>query len=71
MNSDALSQSGLERIWKYSIMPLLEEHFFGRQGQVKQFELSALMDAIDSQQQPAPEDNEAVSEVETDVDADD
>lgn len=70
MNADALSQSGLERIWKYSIMPLLDEHFFGRQGQTKQFELSALMHAVEPQREPALEEIAPVDEIKADVDAD-
>ena len=60
MNSDALSQSGLERIWKNSIMPLLDEHFFGRPGQTKQFELEALLQAVEPQTEPVLNDSESL-----------
>ena len=30
MRSDAETRAGLERIWKYDILPLLEEHYYGR-----------------------------------------
>lgn len=46
MNEDAKSQTGLERIWKYSIMPLLEEHFYGQKGATAQFELTTLQSEV-------------------------
>ena len=46
MNEDVKSQTGLERIWKYSIMPLLEEHFYGQKGATDQFELKALQTQV-------------------------
>ena len=30
MKADAATPSGLDRIWKYEILPLLEEHYYGR-----------------------------------------
>lgn len=30
MKADASTPGGLERIWKYEILPLLEEHYYGR-----------------------------------------
>ena len=39
-------QRELERIWKYAIMPLLTEHFYGQRGAADQFELAALRQAI-------------------------
>jgi 5-methylcytosine-specific restriction protein B len=30
MRPDAASPGGLERIWKYDLLPLLEEHYYGR-----------------------------------------
>lgn len=30
MKADAATPGGLERIWKYEILPLLEEHYYGR-----------------------------------------
>jgi len=30
MKADADREGGLERVWRYSIMPLLQEHFYGR-----------------------------------------
>jgi len=46
MNDDAKTQAGLERIWKYSIMPLLVEHFYGQRGATEAFELEALQRAV-------------------------
>ena len=48
MNEGVQTEEGLERIWKYSIMPLLVEHFYGRPGATDQFELAALRQAIRS-----------------------
>ena len=41
MNKD-LTQASIERIWKYSILPYLEEQFFGREGALADFDLKAL-----------------------------
>jgi 5-methylcytosine-specific restriction protein B len=30
MRPDAANQAGLERVWKYDLLPLLEEHYYGR-----------------------------------------
>ena len=30
MKPDADREGGLERVWQYSILPLLEEHYYGR-----------------------------------------
>jgi 5-methylcytosine-specific restriction protein B len=30
MSAEAERDGGLERIWAYSILPLLEEHYYGR-----------------------------------------
>lgn len=30
MRDEAAAEAGLERVWKYDIMPLLEEHYYGR-----------------------------------------
>jgi len=46
MNDDVKTQAGMERIWKYSIMPLLVEHFYGQRGATDRFELEALQHAV-------------------------
>jgi hypothetical protein len=46
MNDDVATQGGLERIWKYSILPLLVEHFYGQQGVTDRFDLVQLQKAI-------------------------
>jgi len=46
MNDDAKTQAGLERIWKYSIMPLLVEHFYGQRGATDRFELKTLQKVV-------------------------
>ncbi len=40
--SKDLTQAAIERIWKYSILPYLEEQFFGREGALADFDLRAL-----------------------------
>ena len=30
MREEAATEGGLARVWKYDIMPLLEEHYYGR-----------------------------------------
>ena len=30
MRPDAADPAGLERVWKYDLLPLLEEHYYGR-----------------------------------------
>ena len=46
MNEDVRTEAGLERIWKYSIMPLLIEHFYAEPASCDQFELDELSRAI-------------------------
>ena len=48
MNEDVKTQTGLERIWKYSIMPLLVEHFYGQPGVADRFELASLQKKVRS-----------------------
>ena len=45
MRDEAATPQGLERIWQYDLLPLLEEHYYGRLGrsQVRQrFGLQAM-----------------------------
>jgi 5-methylcytosine-specific restriction enzyme B len=45
MREEAATEEGLERIWRYDILPLLEEHYYGRltRGQVhERFGLDSL-----------------------------
>ena len=37
-----LTQPAIERIWNYSILPYLEEQFFGRETELKRFDLELL-----------------------------
>jgi len=48
MSPDSGDEAGLERIWRYEIMPLLDEQFHGRPGATERFSLPALLAAIDS-----------------------
>lgn len=40
--SKGLTEPGLERIWRYNVMPFLEDQLFGREGELQSFALSAL-----------------------------
>lgn len=49
MKSGASTQTGLERIWKYDILPLLEDHYYGQRSPEvirEQFGLDALLAAV-------------------------
>jgi len=52
MNDDVKDQAGLERIWKYSIMPLLTEHFYGQRGATDRFGLAELQRAVRGSELP-------------------
>jgi hypothetical protein len=41
-----LTHATVERIWKYSILPYLEEQFFGREAALADFDLKALYDYV-------------------------
>lgn len=41
MNPD-LDESGVERIWKHSVLPYIEERLFGEHGRLQEFELAEL-----------------------------
>ncbi len=56
MTPDAEQQGGLERVWEYSILPLLEEHYYGRLSRPQlreRFGLAALRNKITAA--PPPE----------------
>jgi len=42
-----LTQAKLERIWKYSILPFIEEQLFGREDGLAKFELQMLRDEVE------------------------
>ena len=45
---DAFSEARLQRVWRTSVTPLLEEHFYGRwENREAQFALSALLRAVE------------------------
>ncbi|WP_308796405.1 AAA family ATPase [Agromyces silvae] len=51
MRTSASTKAGLERIWKYDILPLLEDHYYGQRSPEvirEQFGLDALLRAVDS-----------------------
>ena len=51
---DTLNETTLRRIWTYSILPYLEEHFFDEPERVDDFTLDVLRQQLDSDEQPAP-----------------
>ena len=40
---EGLDEEAVERIWKHSVMPYIEEHLFGEPDRLKDFELDALL----------------------------
>jgi len=42
-----LTQAKLERIWKYSILPFIEEQLFGREDGLAEFEMQTLRDELE------------------------
>lgn len=38
----------VRRIWKHSVLPTIEEHYFGQEGRIKEFELDSLRAAVAS-----------------------
>jgi hypothetical protein len=52
-----LREDGLDRVWQYSIMPLLEDLFYGQHDLADRYGLASLRDAVGaatSLHQPAP-----------------
>jgi 5-methylcytosine-specific restriction protein B len=50
MKPDAASPGGLERIWKYDLLPLLEDHYYGRMNRSElndRFGLAALRRSLE------------------------
>jgi 5-methylcytosine-specific restriction protein B len=53
---DAFSRDRLERIWRTSILPLLQEHHYGQWDQVaSRYQLDGLLAAASADSEPAPE----------------
>jgi len=48
MKQDSNDDAGLERIWRYEIMPLLVEQFHGHRESAERFALASLLRAIES-----------------------
>ena len=61
MKPDSADDSGLERIWRYEIMPLLVEQFYGRPEMADQFKLSALLKEIEGDE-PGDQDGDDADE---------
>lgn len=52
---ESLDQTSLERIWRFSIIPYIQEHFFDDPDRVEDFELATLIARVkDKQGKPAP-----------------
>ena len=62
-----LSQEDVELIWRHSILPYLEENFFGEPNRVREYELERLMGVDDT---PSEEAEEAEAEEDAVPDAD-
>ena len=43
MRDDLLSDTGIEKLWKFEITPLLNEHFFHEKNRINDFELKKLL----------------------------
>jgi 5-methylcytosine-specific restriction protein B len=58
MRAEAATPAGLERVWKYDIMPLLEEHYYGRLSRAQiqdRFGLAALRRTLAGGAEPEDE----------------
>jgi hypothetical protein len=58
MRDEAETEEGLARIWKYDIMPLLEEHYYGRLSRKdihKRFNLAAIRQVVEGGAVAQPE----------------
>src|SRR5262249_14654091 len=49
-----LDHEVLQRVWRYSVMPTIEEHLFGVPERMREFELDALLAAVESTGHGAP-----------------
>ena len=66
---EGLDEEAVERIWKHSVMPYIEEHLFGEPDRLKDFELDALRnqsnedegDGVPTDAAAGPDDNERTS----------
>jgi 5-methylcytosine-specific restriction protein B len=56
--TDALSETMLRRIWNYSILPYVEEHFFDEPERVDDFALDTLRARPESGETPDPSEDE-------------
>lgn len=62
MKPDANTDVGLERIWRYDLLPLLEEHHYGRMSRIairERFGLDAVSSALQPEPAPATEPDES------------
>ena len=60
MREEADTEEGLTRIWKYDLMPLLEEHYYGRLTRQQihdKFGLAAIRRSVRGEQVASPEDD--------------
>ena len=66
MDKDRLTEAWIEMIWQHSVLPFVEEHFFGEPDRLKEFELNRLRFKSDGETETMP-DNPATSEQETET----
>ena len=61
MDKDRLTEDWIEMIWQHSVLPFVEEHFFGEPDRLKEFDLKRLRGAVDGEIETA-DDNSVASE---------
>jgi hypothetical protein len=44
---DDLDDEVLDRVWRHSVLPTIEDHFFGEQDRAKDFDLEALRRSLE------------------------
>ena len=54
MDPRVATERGLEQIWNHGILPLLEEHFYGRPDAIGRFRLDSLRSALSGSNSPTP-----------------
>lgn len=50
---DDLDDSTAARIWKHSVLPTIEEHFFGDTERLREFELDRLRQVVTAEEEDA------------------
>ena len=66
MDKESLTAPWIEMIWQHSVLPLVEEHFFGEPDRVGEFELKRLRGWVAGEAEAEANDS-AISREETDA----